>query len=509
MDLIKRLPWYYFLTKMIKCDLLVVTAPYTDTTYPLQAPAIIKASVEQYGFKAQTFDLNNEFIKLQTTDNFEFLKNFFSFGTTDDKNKIVLAEQYIENVVEQLLQKYEPRWIAISVFTYQCQTYTEMLSRAVKRVKPWIKVVLGGQGITTQGINASDGWVSRLQKEKVVDDYIISEGEVSIVDLLKKGYGPGINNTNWKQQLDLERSPFPDYSDYNLSEYEGESLMITGSRGCVRKCSFCDIHKHWKRFVFRSGKSISEEMIKQSSTYDKYKFQFTDSLVNGSMKAYRDFITTMAAHNTSTDRKISWGGQFIVRGLKAMTEEDWRLTKLSGAQSLSIGVESGSESVRDHMKKQFSNKDLDEFMEQAYKNQVKLRFLMIIGYPTETIKDFNDTLDMFERYRQYKKIIQAVQLGSTLGVLPGTPLAEDYGHDLSLNNGENFWTYKHNRDLTFRERIKRRMIAGEELVKMGYEVADNESQIKLLHFLWNVYKREQKQGVVDLNTSELTNQKYS
>ena len=88
-----------------------------------------------------------------------------------------------------------------------------------------------------------------------------------------------------------------------------------------------------------------------------------------------------------------------------MTEEDWRLTKLSGAQSLSIGVESGSESVRDHMKKQFSNKDLDEFMEQAYKNQVKLRFLMIIGYPTETIKDFNDTLDMFERYKQYKKII--------------------------------------------------------------------------------------------------------
>ena len=53
------------------------------------------------------------------------------------------------------------------------------------------------------------------------------------------------------------------------------------------------------------------------------------------------------------------------------------------------------------------------------------------------------------------------------------------------------------------------MIAGEELVKMGYDVADNESQIKLLHFLWNVYKREQKPGVVDLNTSELTNQKYS
>ena len=490
---------------MLNCDLLVVSVPYTDTTYPLQAPAIIKASVEQYGYKAQTFDLNHEFIKSHNEDNFEFLKNFFSFGTTDDKNKIHIAEQYIQRVVEELLQKYSPTWLAISVFTYQCQTFTEMLSREVKRVKPWIKIVVGGQGITTQGINSSDGWVSRLQKEKVVDNYIISEGEVSIIDLLKKGYGDGINNTNWKQQLDLERSPFPDYSDYKLEEYEGDRLMITGSRGCVRKCSFCDIHKHWKKFVYRSGESISNEMIKQSQTYKRYKFHFTDSLVNGSMKAYRDLITHMAAHNRSAENKISWGGQFIVRGIRAMNKQDWKLTKESGADWLALGVESGSESVRDHMKKQFSNKDLDEFVEQASINDVKLKFLMIVGYPTETQKDFDDTLEMFEKYKKYKNVITNVQLGSTLGVLPGTPLADDYGHDLSLNNGENFWTYKHNKDLTFRERIKRRMIAGEEIAKMGYNV----SQIKLLHFLWNVYKKDQTQGVIDLNTSEVTNQKYS
>jgi len=161
------------------------------------------------------------------------------------------------------------------------------------------------------------------------------------------------------------------------------------------------------------------------------------------------------------------------------------------------------------MKKQFSNKDLDEFVEQASINDVKLKFLMIVGYPTETQKDFDDTLEMFEKYKKYKNVITNVQLGSTLGVLPGTPLADDYGHDLSLNNGENFWTYKHNKDLTFRERIKRRMIAGEEIAKMGYNVDANVSQIKLLHFLWNVYKKDQTQGVIDLNTSEVTNQKYS
>ena len=55
------------------------------------------------------------------------------------------------------------------------------------------------------------------------------------------------------------------------------------------------------------------------------------------------------------------------------------------------------------MKKQFSNQDLDEFMEQAYKHNINLEFLMIIGYPTETQTDFQDTIDMFTKYTKYQK----------------------------------------------------------------------------------------------------------
>ena len=100
-------------------------------------------------------------------------------------------------------------------------------------------------------------------------------------------------------------------------------------------------------------------------------------------------------------------------------------------------------------------------------------------------------------------------LGSTLAILPGTPLAEQYSDDITLHGGENFWTYKHNKELTLRERIKRRIIAGEEIKKMGYKLDFDEGNIRLLHFLWEVYKKKQKQGIVDLTTSEVQNQKYS
>ena len=150
------------------------------------------------------------------------------------------------------------------------------------------------------------------------------------------------------------------------------------------------------------------------------------------MKAFRDFVSKVSEYNKTAKNKLTWGGQIIVRGLGAMTEKDWEMTKMSGARSLWLGIESGSEAVRDHMKKQFSNQDLDEFVEQAYINKVKLEFMMIVGYPTETLEDFQDTIDMFDRYRKYQSVIHTIGLGSTLSVLAGTPLAEE-NPELRLN----------------------------------------------------------------------------
>ena len=192
-----------------------------------------------------------------------------------------------------------------------------------------------------------------------------------------------------------------------------------------------------------------------------------------------------------------------------MTEKDWEMTRMSGARSLWLGIESGSEAVRDHMKKQFSNKDLDEFMSQAYKNSVHVNFLMLSGYPTETHEEFLETVKMFERYVKYQSIIDNVILGTTLGILPGTPLAEELKDDVEMNDGENFWLYKKNPTLDFRERIKRRITLGDECLKMGYNIQGNDDNYKLLHYLWNIYKNKQKQHIIDLNTSSLNQQKYS
>ena len=493
---------------MSNCDILFITVPYTDTNKPLQAPSVLKSVVEAHGYTARTHDVNNDFL-MSGHKNIDFMKQYFGFGTSNDFNAVEHAQRYVENVAKSLLDKYNPKFLAISVFTHQCQTFTKLLCQQIKLIDPATRIIIGGQGLTTQGIQSKDSWAKKCKEDGIVDHYIISEGEDALIDLLKKGTGKGIDGNKWQQKNNIADIPYPNYDDYDFGKYSDKKIMITGSRGCVRKCTFCDIHKHWQKFVFRSGRSIADEMITQSERYKIYDFSFTDSLINGSMKAYRDMITVLASHNKSAKKKLTWGGQFIVRGIRSMTEEDWRLTKASGVESLSLGIESGSQSVRDHMKKNFSDKDLDEFMEQAFVNNVSTQFLMIIGYPTETEDDFIRTLKMFKRYTKYQNIISSVVLGTTLGILPGTPLAEDLGDDISLNNGENFWIYKNNPELDFRERIKRRIIAGEELASMGYKISGNVNNYKLMHYLWNIYKHKQKQNVIDMNTSSLAHQKYS
>lgn len=496
---------------MKKCDVLLITVPDTDTLLPLQAPAVLKAALEKHQFTAHTYDVNIDFQRMKDddTDKWNLLKNYFSFGTVIDSENLTIIEAYVDEVVNQLQDTYDFNYIGISVFSYQCQHFTKMFCEKLKLRSPYIQIILGGQGLLSQGLGSNDEWVNLLKRNNLIDHYIISEGENAIVQLLTEGKGKGVDNLEWEQQLNMDANAFPDYTDYKFELYREKILMITGSRGCVRRCTFCDIHNHWQRFVFRSGDSIANEMISQSERYGIYHFSFTDSLVNGSMKAYRDFVTKLAEYNSTAENKISWDGQIITRGIKAMTAEDWRLTALSGADDLASGVESGSERVRDHMKKQFSNQDLDEFVHEAHKNGVTLQFLMIIGYPTETHEDFLETLRMFKRYKKYDNLVSKVYLGSTLGVLPGTPLATEHTHELELNNGENFWVYDKNPTLTFKERIKRRIIAGEELKKMGYTIGSDDNHLKLLHFLWNVNQKQQSQAVVDLNTSSINDQKYS
>lgn len=452
-------------------DIVILNVPYTLTKLPLAAPALLKGSVVHAGFTCKTIDYNIRFHNdLESHSDYNHFQTYFLTGDID-QDKLPVIRNIIDQWVDEVLL-LNPQFVGISVFTYQSRVATKEFCASIKRKSPNTKIVLGGQGLSQGGINGTNAFPVELKNQNLIDYYIKSEGEYSLIELLQGNLTyTGIDSDKFKQIDDLDQLPYPDYSDYQFLEYEAPYLIITGSRGCVRKCTFCDIHRHWE-YRYRSGKSIAEEMIAQSKKYKIYDFMISDSLVNGNTKEFTAFLKTLSEYNQNAENKISWKGQYIIKSAKVDTEEHWALVKKSNCKLLWVGVESGSERVRTEMDKKFANSDLYHAIDQMIKHDVHCLLLLIVGYPTETLEDFQETLNLISKYKHVAgSIIEDISISDTLAILPGTPLydkAEQLNIILDAKN-ENNWICTNNPTLDLTERIRRSEEAKQLVKDLGYQ----------------------------------------
>jgi len=483
-------------------DILLINVPQISLVYPPAATSLLKGICIQHGFSAQVIDFNLELYQ-QCQDKIvaQELDQYFSLNDINAQlsNK---AQQYLDQYYQQVanqIVKINPKFLGISVFTFQCQIFTQQL---LQNLRPRFsnKILVGGAGLSTNGIASTQNDFGRdLLKNNLIDYYIRGEGDYALIELLKGNNNyPGINNDDQQQIDDLDKIAYPDYSDVVSLPYAWSTgnpqIPVTGSRGCIRKCSFCDIHVAWKKYRYRSGHHLAKEFIHHYQTHGIRHFWFTDSLINGSMKSFREFCQSLIEFYNQQNlplRFFNWGGQFIVRDCRSMTVKDYQLAADAGMNGVAMGIESLSESVRDHMKKGFSDQDLDFTMEQIHANNMNCYFLMIVGYPTETKQDFEKTIQKFKEYQKYALdgTIHGINLGSTASIDEGTPLWHNM-NELNLdpdkqNIGYN-WRSLNNPSLTLLERIRRRIVLQETLMDLGYKIWNGDSQLVKLQ---EVYKK--------------------
>jgi radical SAM superfamily enzyme YgiQ (UPF0313 family) len=496
-------------------DLLVVSVPVLDLQYPPSSPAVIKSCAIASGFTANTLDLNLILKKICNTHE-KFLQVQYNFenvstdikNTTDPvlaffDNDLELIRQWLDTSIKLIAEK-NPRWLGISVFSYKSHKATLALCLEVQRLLPDVRIVLGGRGASSYALGPDHKrFVNKMKSffgsypyknfsetllfYQVVDSIIQGDGEQAIIDLLS---GPTESNiTGSVEKIDIESVPFVDFDDYDLTEYNyvNEPIIpITGSKGCVRKCTFCDIPVLWPKFKFRSGDHIAREMIHLYKRHGVKKFYMSDSLVNGSLTAFQNFISTLAQHNTTNpDSAIKWVGQYITRPRSnVLNDEYYDLLKLSGGEGLTIGVESGSDAVRAHMKKQFTTEDVDHELAEFDRRGIVCVLLFFSCYPTETWADFLDTVNMFIRYQQYcaSGTVYKITLGTPYTHHPQTPLwnmQEQIG--LSISQGSDIlWLLETNPELTFIERCRRRLILQEVATALRLPMSRNTPELNQL-----------------------------
>jgi radical SAM superfamily enzyme YgiQ (UPF0313 family) len=202
-------------------------------------------------------------------------------------------------------------------------------------------------------------------------------------------------------------------------------------------------------------------------------------LINGNQKEYKKLIRLLAEFNRdkADEDRIKWTSFFIFRPKNAMTDEDWRLTAESGAILLKVGVENFVEHIRTHIKKHFTNDDLDWSLKSAQKYKIPLVLLIIIGYATETDEDHQEQLRWIRENKHYANdSIYTVRIGNTLSVLPGTWLyrnKEKLNLELGIDDAYQTWTRKDINN-TPQVRLQRHQEIQQALKENGFKVSYTE-----------------------------------
>jgi len=471
---------------------LLISLPKQDLTRPPAAIPILAATCEELDIEYEIADFNLWLYRNVDLPTWEKINN--NWDTVNPRSTI--NQDYYKIFLEQLdifvnnVCQLGPDLVAISIFANNGSTCADHLISALQKHKTF-DIVIGGTGIKARLPNYSYRELCiALLDQKKIDYFIYGEAEIAFRKLLKKEYNyNGINNFDFIQIEDLDQFAFPSYKKIDPKNYEHilPEVTVTGSRGCVRKCTYCDVSKYWPKFRYRSGKNIAHELYHYYKTYGINSFEFSDSLINGSLKQFKEMnLAILDLQKQDPEFKISYKGQYICRDAVNMKESDYANMKAAGCSYIYVGVESFSDSVRHSMDKKFNNDDLDHHLYMCGRYGIRNSFLMLVGYPTETLSDHEKNLETLKKYQHYalSGVIEVIVFGYTAEILEDTPLY--HMQDLlsivpefnSVNGiGAMNWVNLNNPTLTLKERIRRWVELAEVATKLGYNMPRNQQYI--------------------------------
>ncbi|MFZ3229623.1 MAG: radical SAM protein [Pseudobdellovibrio sp.] len=394
-------------------DLFIATLPPVGTIGPLLGPALVFSAAKKAGYSAKQVDFSLDFF-LQHKNIPEVLEwlNFDSYSANESGFIVSYLDSAIEIWIQEIIIE-KPRWVGFSAFSVRCIFVLNMLLPRLKKAYPAGKIVVGGSGI----IDTS--FYKQQLELGLIDAFVQGEGEVAIVDILAgRINSPGINGKMAQEIENLNELSNADYSGLKLSEYgqirlrdtyvanyQVLTFYVEGSRGCVRKCSFCDVPFIKPGYRYRTTNSIGLEirkLLKENST--AHFIYFVDSLVNGSLKHLKELCYELEDIKTNVNTNFFWSGYFIVRSKESFSRANYELLARSGARQLKFGVESGSAKVRKEMNKNNSDEDIDYNLSECARVSIGPIALLMIGFPTETEEDFYLTIQFLRRNKNFLKI---------------------------------------------------------------------------------------------------------
>jgi hypothetical protein len=469
----------------IMIDIVFCSIPYSNIDTVYSAPAVLKGVVEQHGYSAKTKDFGVTLYELceYDVDVFYDLQQYFITGnykSTLEKQQIL--DKFYQTIID-FFKNNPSKYIGISVFSFYSHKAALEICQRIRNENITSTIIVGGRGLVPTAystlykeynIRGKDKLLKfgdLLKSRQLADTIIYGDGEDAILNFL---------HPTPKQ---FNECAIPDYTDYELNKYYFSDnhpvLPITGSKGCVRECDFCDVKHQFGRYTYRSGTDVAKEMIALSDMYGIRKFKFTDSLVNGGYRPFVEFLKVISDYNLkNADKRLSWSGQYICRPENEIPKNLYQLIRDSGGEGLTIGAESGSNHVLDSMNKKTTVEALFYELENFRKYGLTCVILTFVGHWSEEYEHFVEHCKMLVDLTPYIRsgTISGIATGHYL-LLDGTPSSMLPGVVQSDSYKEMAWLHLDNPSNTIKERIYRKLIVTKLTDRLKFPLVDDKDNL--------------------------------
>jgi radical SAM superfamily enzyme YgiQ (UPF0313 family) len=344
------------------------------------------------------------------------------------KGHLALDSSIYADVAVQLLEK-EPTAVGFTALGCNFMAVVK-IAQEIKERKPETLILLGGPHPTVLESAIMDRFsdfdvLVRGEAEQTIVpllDALDSQSDLSAVPGISYREGPYVRRSaSDGGVMDVDRLPKAAFHFYPINELGLRSMRIEAGRGCPFHCTFCSTATFFgRKYRVKQATKLVNELKSLKSDYGITDFSLQHDLFTVNRRKVLEFCEEV--------RPCSFSWTCSAR-IDCVDSELLCEMARSGCRGIYFGVETGSSSLQEVVKKRLDINLLQPTLRYAKEFGINVTTSFITGFPSEAFSDLEATLDCLDSCLRISPTTTSLQL-HLLTPEPGTALYEENKNQL-------------------------------------------------------------------------------
>jgi anaerobic magnesium-protoporphyrin IX monomethyl ester cyclase len=310
--------------------------------------------------------------------------------------------------IAKRIEDERPDVVATTAFTAEIVDALKVL-RLAKEIDPRIVTVVGN-------VHPTFCYGEILGEHHAFVDYIVrGEGEETMVELMDALFSGGdagkvrsvafrkdggVVATELRPHIrDLDSLPLAwdlvDWPIYTYKPEEGSVLAIVStSRGCSQRCSFCSQQLFWnRRWRGRSAGSVVAELEHLRDAYGVNVVMFSDETPTLDRRRWESILDLLIERRVGTKVLMETRVDDIIRDEDIMDKY-----RQANVNHIYVGVEATTQTALDAFNKNIKVEDSKRALDLINAQDIVSETSFVLGMPDDTVESIRSTVDLAKFY---------------------------------------------------------------------------------------------------------------